>query len=154
MCEGQGNAGKGTTQVYEDGTRVEGLGVWGETGEVRIVDLGGEKVRIWWSCSRSQEDCLPFHGIHSFGQAVLKKHGVTQGSWQRKVSSWKSGRIFSHRVVNNWIGLSEEVVSVKAFERKLDVFRKWKKDFLVDYVRHSCSARAKRTLFLAKSART
>ena len=43
LCEGQGNAEKGATQVYEDGTGVEGLGVWGETGEVGIVDLGGEK---------------------------------------------------------------------------------------------------------------
>ena len=41
-------------------------------------------------------------------------------------------------MVNNWNELSEEVVfagSVNVFKRKLDIFRKWKKDFLMDYVR-------------------
>ena len=31
LCEGQGKAGKSAVQVYENGTGVEGLGVWGET---------------------------------------------------------------------------------------------------------------------------
>ena len=43
LCEGQGKAGKSAAQVYENGTGVEGLGVWGETGEVEIDDFGGEK---------------------------------------------------------------------------------------------------------------
>ena len=51
----------------------------------------------------------------------------------------------SHKILNllwgmnnNWNGLSEEVVSagsVNAFKRRLDEFRKWKNDVLVDYVR-------------------
>ena len=55
------------------------------------------------------------------------------GSYKRT-----GGRIFSHRVVNNWNGLSEEVVSagsVNALKRKLDEFWKWKKDFLMVFVR-------------------
>ena len=39
----QGKAGKGEAQVYDNGTRNEGLGVRGETEEVEVDDSGGKK---------------------------------------------------------------------------------------------------------------
>ena len=43
ICEGQRKAGKGAAQVYENGTGVEGLGVRGETGDMRLKMMTMEK---------------------------------------------------------------------------------------------------------------
>ena len=117
---------KDVLQVYKDGIGVEGLGVWGETGEVGIVDLGGEK-KSFGSGGVVQD--LKRTVCHSFGQAIPKEHSMKLAKESFKLEVRKN--FFSQGVVNNWNWLSEEMVSA----RKFDAFGNWKIDFLMDYVR-------------------
>ena len=66
----------------------------------------------------------------------MKEQGALEEAGQGRFLELRKN-FFSQKVVKNWNGSSEEVVSagsVNAFKGRLDEFRKWK-DFLMDYVR-------------------